>query len=197
MNRRINHFDPTFETEAMDMIAGVDGSGMKVSNRGDWMRHKWKVQKGWVKVVVLGNTKGDIVDVRVGNEDLDERKAGRGMMRKNKKCIKKLLADGLHDCEDTFNLCDQFDIEPAIKIRKNASPEGLGPRPRAVQLYKEKGHEDWSKEKGYGLRWLCTEGIFSSVKRIFGESMHATKKRSIYHEAKLKFWSYNQIKNIC
>src|SRR3989338_8663475 len=40
VNRRINHFNPTFEKEAMDMIAGVDGSGMKVSNRCDWMRHK-------------------------------------------------------------------------------------------------------------------------------------------------------------
>jgi len=43
------------------------------------------------------------------------------MVRKNKKKIKKLLGDGLHDCKATFNLCDELNIEPVIKIRKNAS----------------------------------------------------------------------------
>jgi len=195
--RRTNQLDPLFATEAENIIAGVDGSGMKVSNRGDWMRHKWQVKKGWVKIVILGDTTGKIVDVRVGNENLDERKAARGMMRRNKKRIKKLLADGLHDCEATFNLCEALDIEPVIKIRKNASSQGIGPRPRAVQIYKEKGHENWCKEKEYGLRWICTEGIFSAVKRIFGECLHATKKRNIYHEAKLKFWAYQKVQNIC
>jgi len=191
--RRINRLDANFDEDGNNLIAGVDGSGIKVSNRGDWMRKKWKVKKGWIKVVLLGDSKGKIVDVRVGNENLNEGKSSRGMLRKNRKKIKKLLGDGLHDCKDTFNLCDDLGIEPVIKIRKNANKKSTGCRLRKEKLkeYLRLGHNKWVKEKGYGLRWVCTEGIFSSVKRIFGEYVRSTKKRNMYHEAKLKFWAYN------
>lgn len=195
--RRVNQMDIDFSTEESDLVVGVDGSGIKVSNRGDWMRHKWKVKKGWIKVVVLGDKEGNIVDVRLGNEGLNEKKSARGMIRKNRKKIKKLLADGLHDCKDTFNLCEELGIEPVIKIRKNASKKARGSplRKNKVIEYKKLGHKKWVKEKGYGERWLCTEGIFSAVKRMFGEFVRATKKRNMYHQAKLKFWAYNQVKN--
>lgn len=195
--RRINDLDLEFNTDSNDTIVGVDGSGMKVSNRGDWMREKWKVKRGWVKMVILGDKKGNIVDVRIGNEDLDERKSARGMVRKNKK-IKKLLADGLHDDKKTFNLLDKLGVEPVIKIRENASTKARGSmaRKKEVVNYKEQGYKKWAQEKLYGERWLCTEGIFSAVKRIFGETLHASKKSNIYHEARLKLWSYNQLKNL-
>ena len=196
--RRVNSMDINFNIEESNLVVGVDGSGIKISNRGDWMRHKHKVRKGWVKVVILGDKEGNIVDVRVGNEKLNEKKSSRGMVRKNKKKIKKLLGDGLHDCKETFNLCRKLGIEPVIKIRENASGKSDGSffRKRHVQEYKKLGYDKWAKEKEYGIRWLCTEGIFSAVKRIFGEFVRAAKKRNIYHEAKLKFWAYNQIKNL-
>jgi hypothetical protein len=28
----------------------VDSAGIKVSNRGEWVRHKWKVKRGFIKV---------------------------------------------------------------------------------------------------------------------------------------------------
>ncbi len=114
-------------------MVSCDGSGVKAGNRGEWIRQKWKVPRGWIKVVIMGNTDGDIVDIRIGNEDLDEQKAARGMIRKNKKDIKKILLDGFHDCNDTFDLCDDLGVEPGIKIRKNASKKGLGSRPREVR----------------------------------------------------------------
>lgn len=196
--RRINDLELNFGVEDNDLIAGTDGSGMKVSNRGDWMREKWKVKRGWVKMVILGDTKGRIVDVRIGNENLDERKSARGMLRKSKKKIKKLLADGLHDDKKTFNLLNQFEIEPIIKIRENASTKARGSMARKKEVigYKKLGYEKWAKDKGYGMRWPCTEGIFSGMKRIFGEALHAANKRNIYQEARLKLWSYNQLKNL-
>ncbi|MEK6826433.1 MAG: IS5 family transposase [Nanoarchaeota archaeon] len=191
--RRINKLDVNFESGDDNLIVGTDGSGIKVSNRGDWMRNKWQVKKGWIKVVIMGDTKGNIVDVRVGNEDTNEVKSSRGMIRKHKKCIKKLLGDGLYDCEENFDLCEEAGIEPVLKIRENASEKGLGPRAEEVRLYKILGYKEWAKQKGYGMRWICTEGIFSATKRIFGEYVRATKKRNMYHEAKLKFWAYNQL----
>lgn len=195
IRRRMLCLDPSFQAKADNLVVGIDGSGLKVQNRGEWIREKWDVRRGWVKIVIMGDKKGNIVDIRIGNEDLDERAAGRGMLRKNRKNVKKCLADGLHDCEDTFDLCDDLGVEAGIKIRENASPSGLGPRPRAVREYQEKGYEHWAKKKGYGQRWTATEGIFSAVKRMFGESLTAHNTRNAYHQAKLKFWAYQQVRD--
>ena len=195
IRRRVVRLDSSFKAKADNLVVGIDGSGLKVQNRGEWMREKWKIRRGWVKIVIMGDKKGNIVDIRVGNENLDERAAGRGMLRENRKNVDKCLADGLHDCEDTFDLCDDLNIEAGIKIRENANPSGLGPRPRAVQEYQKKGYKKWAKEKGYGFRWVATEGIFSAVKRMFGETLTAHKKRYTYHQAKLKFWAYQQVRD--
>lgn len=196
IRRRMLALPVSFDVKSNDLVVGADGSGIKVSNRGDWIREAWNIRRGWIKVVILGDSEGNIVDVRIGNENLDERASARGMLRKNSKNIKKALMDGLHDCEDTFDLCDELGIEAGIKIRENANDEGLGARPREVRLYKNLGYKKWAKEKDYGMRWPSTEGIFSGVKGIFGESVKSHKIRNMYHEAKLKFWSYQKLKDI-
>lgn len=195
IRRRVLQLPLGFNAKKDNLIAGVDGTGEKVSNRGEWMRQQWHIHRGWIKVVILGDTDGNIVDIRIGNENLDERAAGRGMIKKNKKHLKKVLADGLHDCEDTFNLLDELNLEGGIKIRDNACPGGFGARPKEVRLYKEVGYKEWAIIKEYGKRWLATEGIFSASKRIMGECVNAHKKKNMYHEARLKFWAYQRVKD--
>ena len=197
IRRRIKKLPLTFKAKGNHLITGTDGSGLKVTNRGEWIREKWHIRRGWVKVVILGDIRGNIVDIRVGNEKLDENKSSRGMLRNNAKNIDKNLADGLHDCEANFDLYDELGIESGIKIRKNADSGGMAPRPYAVQEYQEKGYEKWAKDKGYGFRWVATEGIFSAVKTIFGEVLSSHTKRDLYHEARLKFWAYQRIKEVC
>jgi len=199
--RRVNLLEIDFETVEDNLVVGIDGTGEKVTNRSDWIRKKHHVEKkGWIKVVIMGTVKGKklIVDIRVGNEDLDERKAGRGMIRKNKKKLKKVIADGLHDVRATFNVCEDDKIETAIKIRKGASrkPKHSPRRKKEVIEYQEKGYEQWAKDKEYGLRWPSTEGIFSAKKRIFGEFVRATIKRNMYKEIRRKYWFYNKLQEI-
>ena len=199
--RRINKLEIDFETVENNLVVGIDGSGEKVTNRGEWIREKHGVKKkGWIKVVIMGTVKGKklIVDIRVGNEDLDERKAGRGMIRKNKKKLKKVIADGLHDVRATFNVCEDDKIETAIKIRKGASrkPKHSPRRKKEVIEYQEKGYEQWAKDKEYGMRWPATEGIFSAKKRILGEFVRATIKRNMYKEIRRKYWFYNKLQEI-
>ena len=196
IRRRIKRLPLSFKAKSNNLVVGSDGSGIKVSNRGEWIRQKWKVRRGWIKVIVMGDKDGNIVDVRVGNEDIDERASSRGMIRENKKNIKKVLMDGYHDCKETFDLCDDLGIETGIKIRENANDEGMGRRPDEVRLYKEVGYKEWAKIKEYGLRWPSSEGIFSAVKRIFDECVRSHKKRNMHHEAKLKFWAYQKLKDI-
>ena len=196
--RRVNKLEVKFEIVEKNLVVAGDGSGEKSTKRGGWIREKWKVKKGWIKVVILGTTSGRIVDIRIGTETLNECSAVRGMIRSNHSRIKKVLLDGLHDCRQTFDLCEKYNIETAIKIRKNASTRARNSsrRKKEVIKYKAIGHENWVKEKGYGMRWPASEGIFSANKRIFGETVSATKKRNMYHEVKLKFWAYNQLLNL-
>jgi len=202
ISRRYNSLKIDFKILEEDMKdyleVGVDGSGEKSTKRGGWMREKWKVKKGWIKVVIMGcknkKDKKYVIDIRVGNEDLDERSTGRGMVRKNHDNIKVLLADGLHENEDMFDLCDKYDIPTAIKLRDNCSVRTKSPRRKQeVRVYKSMPYEEWSREKVYGRRWPLTEGIFSGCKRIFGEYVSATKTKNMYHEVKIKFWAYNQL----
>ncbi len=196
IRRRIKKLPLSFRAKSTNLVVACDGSGMKVSNRGEWIREKWRIRRGWIKVVIMGDTKGNIVDIRIGNENLNERASSRGMIRKNKKNISKVIMDGYHDCEDTFNLCNQLRIEPSIKIRENASNKGLSPRSKEVRLFQKLGYEKWKKEKGYGMRWPASESIFSAVKRMFNENVQSHKTRNMYHEARLKFWVYQQLKDI-
>ncbi len=84
IRRRIKKLNPSFKAKGKNLIVGTDGSGLKVSNRGEWIREKWEIKRGWIKVVILVDTEGNIVDIRIGNEDVDENAAGRGMIRNNK-----------------------------------------------------------------------------------------------------------------
>lgn len=198
IRRRIIQLSLSFRAKGNNLIVGSDGTGMKVSNRGEWIRQKWKVKRGRIKVVILGDTKGNIVDIRIGNEDLNENSSGRGMVRNNHKFIDKFMGDGLYDAKENFKLLDHLGIRPVIKIRENASTKSRGclARKKEVIDYKKLGYEKWAKKKEYGKRWVATEGIFSAEKRIFGETVRSHKTRNIYHEAKLKFWSYQKIKDV-
>jgi hypothetical protein len=45
------------------------------------------------------------------------------------------------------------------------------------------------------MRWKV-EGLFSSIKRIFGETVQATSPEGMMKEVMMKFLFYNAIKNI-
>jgi len=113
--RRMNCLEIDFRSTEQNLIVAIDGSGEKVSNRGEWIRHKWKVRRGWIKVVIMGTPDGKVVDVRVGNENLDERKAGRGMIRANHKRLTKVIADGAHDCRELSIFVS--DMESKLQLR--------------------------------------------------------------------------------
>lgn len=200
INRRINALDLTFPVEdnniVFDDVAGCDGTGIKVSNRGEWMRQKWKVRRGWIKVVTLADKKGKIIDVEVGIENMNENFAFRRMLKLHKNSVGVVYGDGLYDTKANFELCRKLKINPVFKIRKNASSNANGSmfRKDFVMEYKRLGHENWVKKKKYGNRWLCTEVIYSAVKRMEGEYVRATKEKNMLHEAKMKFWIYNEVK---
>lgn len=51
----------------------------------------------------------------------------------------------------------------------------------------------WRKRVGHGDRRPMTEGIFSAVKREFGENFVSTKKCKMIFESVQRFWAYDVI----
>jgi hypothetical protein len=196
--RRLNKLEFSFEVIENNLICGVDGTGEKTTNGGDWRREKHGGRKDWIKVTILGKQDGTIADIRIGNSKQNERSAARGLVRQHHKKIKKIQGDGAHENKAMFDLCENYNIETAIKIRKNAQTHALGSPRRKWEVveYKKLGYKKWAKEKEYGFRWVSTEGIFSAKKRIFGETVRAKKKRSAYKEVRRKYWFYNKLQGI-
>lgn len=198
--RRINQLDLDIPAIDFDkpIFVGNDGSGIKVSNRGEWMRQKWQVRRGWIKAVITVDVESKkLLDIEVfekGDSEPDIfAKHVKQLIKKGAK-IRKGCGDGAHDKRKLFNTFEKYNIEQAIKVRKNASTKAKGSisRAREVRLFKKLGYEAWAKEKEYGMRW-ATEGKFSSVKRKFGETVRSTKKNNMLEESRRKFILYEQM----
>ncbi len=51
------------------VVIALDSTGIKVTNRGEWMREKWKVHRGLIKVNLSANVKTkEIVGIKVTDE---------------------------------------------------------------------------------------------------------------------------------
>ena len=115
-------FELPYGSLGEDLVVAVDSSGMKVTSRGEWIRHKWKTRMGWIKVHIAVDVKTkhllalEITDERTGDgkmlkpliEDVKERG----------KNVTMVYADGGYDSRENFNYLAGNDIEPVIKTRR-------------------------------------------------------------------------------
>ncbi len=196
IDRRVNKLDIKLDEKDYgdDIVLAVDGSGVKVSNRGEWMRHKWKVRRGYLKIHIAVDVKRKkILALKVTNE-----KVGDGRMLKplveeasKKGKIAKTIGDGAYDTRSNFRYLTENGIEPVIKVRKNASSRAGGciPRKLVAQKYLQ-DPKAWKRTHSYGQRWMV-ETVFSSLKRTFGEYVSAKSMRSMANEMMLKASLYN------
>lgn len=199
---RLNVQDTLLSHEDEGVVISLDSSGVKVSNRGEWMREKWKVRRGWIKVHIAVDEQGkqcvalEVTDETVG----DSRKfkplveeAARNIKSKGGE-VKQANADGGYDTREDFNTLDEMRITPGIKMRKNASTRARGSplRKKRVREYKELGYKGWRDKYRYGYRWRA-EGNLSAVKRLTGEYVRAVKMENMLREVKMKFLFYNSI----
>ena len=183
-----------------DMIVALDSTGMKVSNRGEWMREKWKRRRGWIKVHIVVDAKSkkllamEITDERTGDGKMLKPLIEKAEKNVGKGKIKRVSADGAYDSKENFEYLDGKGIEPAIKTRKNSSTKARGSpaRARHVREMKELSYEGWRDKYRYGQRWMA-EGFFSGIKRTFGETTRAKSVEGMFQEVKMKFSFYNAL----
>ncbi len=186
--------DKTLVDSNEDLVIALDASGIKVANRGDWIRHKWKVRRGYLKIhIAVDVKKKTILALKVTDE-----KVGDGQMLQplveeasKKGKITKTLGDGGYDSKSNFRYLNARKIEPVIKVRKNASSKAGGcmPRKLVAQEYL-RDPEAWKRNHGYGQRWMA-ETVFSSYKRTFGEHVSAKNMTNMAAELMIKANLYN------
>ena len=71
ISRRINRLEIKInEKLGNDIVIALDSTGIKVVNRGEWMRHKWHVRKGYLKIhVAVDIKKKRILSLEVTSEE--------------------------------------------------------------------------------------------------------------------------------
>ena len=109
------------------IIIAADSTGIKVTNRGQWMGEKWKVlnRKGYLNIHIAVNIKTkEILALEVTDEKVHDSRMLKklvdqvldnpGMM------IESVLADGAHDTNTNFQFLEQKGITSGILVRKNS-----------------------------------------------------------------------------
>jgi hypothetical protein len=157
--------DPLVDPEGGDIvIAAVDSTGIKVSNRGgEWIRDRWKKKRrGFIKIhvaVVDVRTK-KILSMRVTKEE-DVSDGSRMLKPVVVKQLNadKVIDDGAYDYNnDNFRFLAKSGIEPVIKVRSNSSTaKANGCKPRKLVVIEEQlaDVKYWKKKHGYGMRWMA------------------------------------------
>lgn len=201
VNRRVNKLACQLvlpNTEHLTVFS--DGTGLHVVDSGEYLREKYgKKNRRWIQVIILGDPKTkEPVSFEVNliqDSELDSAKKQLAELLNKNINIDCFGGDGSYDEIALWNWLVYNRIEPTIKPDKNAiTPSGSRERDKNTQERNQLGYDLWAREHGYGKRWPATEGIFSAVKRIFGETIHAKTEVGMIQEAKIKFWAYQRIK---
>ena len=206
ISRRINRLDikinenKSREPEADYIVVALDSTGIKVTNRGEWMRDKWHIKrKGYLKIHIAVDVKSKkILSMRVTDEHVHDGRAVPELVDgvtkpHGKTTVCKLFADGAYDGNDIFRYLSDNGILPCIKLRKNARvmlKTGHVLRNLSV-LAQRKGLQGWKDSASYGKRWMA-ETVFSSIKRTFGEHAYSVKFENMVKELMLKVSLHNK-----
>jgi len=199
--RRVNRMDVRFELPFKDCCVSTDGSCMKFENAGEYRARMYgKKREKYIKVVISADpNRQKMLDCDVSVEGEGDSEPDIAMEHMEKLMlegidVEKFFGDGSYDDIDLFAFLEHNEIEPAVKTRKNAVLEGDGSLRDREVLKMKKGYKAWARERHYGLRWNGTEGIFSAVKRKFGERTRSHKIENACNEIKRKFWVYDTMK---
>ena len=195
ISRRINKLEIKInEKIGDDIVIALDSTGIKVANRGEWMRHKWHVRKGYLKIhVSVDIKKKRILSLEVTNEEVHDSKMLKKLVDNASKNnnVKRVLADGMYDNNKNFRYLSKNHIKPGIKTRSNSKVKTTNCQARNMSVVRQQTDSTrWKHSVSYGQRWMA-ETVFSCMKRMFGENIMAKKYPNMVKEMLLKASLYN------
>ncbi|MGH9986813.1 MAG: IS5 family transposase [Nitrososphaeraceae archaeon] len=211
ISRRINRLDIKISLDGGadksdlhnddNFVIAIDSTGIKVTNRGEWIRHKWKVKRGYLKIHIAVDIKRKrILSLEVTSEQVHDGKVLPVLIEditiKQNKIVNTVIADGSYDNNNNFQFLSFKGIEPAIKVRKNSRCRKTNHylRNKTVKMQKDDLFK-WKHSVRYGQRWIA-ETVFSCIKRMFGEYVTAIRLENMIKEIVLKASLYNWFRSI-
>src|SRR3989338_844498 len=200
VNRRMNQLDYPLALPKSESIAVFsDGTGLQAVAGGEYLREKYgKKNRRWVQIIILGDpiTKEPVsYEVNIIPEsEADSTKRQTEDMLVQGVNISALGGDGAMDQMALWNFLQEQGIASVIKPDKNALEDTDNDLRNRHAKERKKSYRKWARKHKYGLRWPATEGIFSAIKRIFGETLRATSEIGMIKEASAKIWAYVKLK---
>jgi len=197
IHKRIPKLDfnpPAVNSE--EIVIAVDSSEIKVHNRGEWMREKYRRRRGWIKIHFAVDVKTkQIVAYEVTDERVHDNRVFKDLVEKSceKAKVRRVLSDKAYDSYENFEFLQSKNIDPAIPVRRGAIDILI--HPRSEEAKKQKDFDRWKKEKEYGSRWMV-ETAYSTFKRYFGEFASAKKWDYMLKEIAAKVWIYNSLRAV-
>jgi hypothetical protein len=182
-------------------VIAIDSTGIKVTNRGEWIRHKWNIKRGYLKIhIAVDIKKKRILSLQVTSEQVHDSKVLPKLIDditiKQNKIIDTIIMDGAYDNNKIFQFLSFKGIQPAIKVRKNSRCRKTNHYLRNMNVQLQKTNlQQWKDSVGYGQRWIV-ETVFSCIKRIFGEYVTAIRFENMIKEMILKASLYNWFQSI-
>src|SRR5262249_36528297 len=141
INRRLNKLDIEInEHVGNEIVITLDSTGIKVANKGEWMRHKWHVRKGYLKIhVAVDIKKKRILSLEVTSEEVHDGKMLKKLVdnvSENNE-TKRELADGMYDSNNNFRYLSKNHIKPGIKTRRNSKVKSTNCNARNISVLKQ------------------------------------------------------------
>ncbi|MDR4511150.1 MAG: IS5 family transposase [Nitrososphaeraceae archaeon] len=207
ISRRINKLDITISNDDKSIVnndnfvIAIDATGVKVTNRGEWIRHKWNVKRGYLKIHVAVDIKQKrILSLQVTSEKVHDGKVLPELIEditiNQNKEIDMTIADGSYDNNKIFQFLSFNNIKPAIKVRKNSRCRKTNHYLRNKTVMMQRTDlAKWKDSVSYGSRWIV-ESVFSCIKRMFGEYVTAIRFENMVKEMLLKASLYNLFQRI-
>lgn len=196
------------KTDNQYIIVSIDSTGIKVTNRGQWMSDKWHKQnkKGYLKIhVAIDIRTKEVLALEVTDEKVHDGKLLKKLVNHildeynepNVVKIESVLADGAYDSNTNFQYLEDHKIKPGIKVRKNSivSTKNNRLRNKEVMLQQSKDLLKWKRKRKYGHRWMA-ETAFSTIKRTFGEYVSTAIFQNMVKEMMIKVSLYNLFRRI-
>ena len=131
ISRRINRLDIKINDDSIksnlqhadNFVIAIDSTGLKVTNRGEWIRHKWKVKRGYLKIHIAVDIKRKrILSLDVTSEQVHDSQVLPVLIEditiNQNKIVNTVIADGAYDNNNNFQYLSFKGIKPAIKVRR-------------------------------------------------------------------------------
>ncbi|MDD4244796.1 MAG: transposase [Candidatus Methanomethylophilaceae archaeon] len=183
--------------------AGIDASGINMSNTNLWRVKKWQTSpknRGWLVLHALCDVDtGEILAYAITDETVGDAPMLRVLVEaatEKGHVFDKLYADGAYSSDENWILlCRERKIGFVTSFKSNTRPTNNGSvaRGEAARLWCSLTYDEWVKASGYGVRWKC-ECVFSDLKRLFPETITAMSNNGILRQLCSRIEVFNRYK---